>query len=224
MQYRNKTAHVQRDGSGARSDDLDGLMSRSVWSPDPLRVDMHNAGADVADAWTGIVGRPVQLVELPLLLTVGETAEVLNIKRTLAYRLTKLYPSSGGRDGIPVIALGGCHRVPCRPLLILAETGHVVNLHQLAVYERQLLRQVNGRRVTVPRLAGRATERLLVRARLARVRAVGLGGRPVGVGLGRSSSSGCFRPVEVVVSEILGSPRPIGFSRQVPVWAIGCRV
>jgi hypothetical protein len=185
---------------------------------------MHNGGADV-DAWTGIVGRSVQLVELPLLLTVGETVEVLKLKRTLACRLTKLYPSSGGRDGIPVIALGGCHRVACRPFLILAETGHVVSLNELPVYERQLLRQVNGRRVTVSRLAGRATGAVArPRSSGARVRAVGLGGRPVGVGLGRSSSSGCFHQVEVVVSEILGSPRPIGFCRQVPVWAIGCRV
>ena len=52
------------------------------------------------------------LVDLPLLLTIGEAAVILNIKRALAYKLAKLYLSSGGRDGIPVIALGGCHHVP----------------------------------------------------------------------------------------------------------------
>ena len=123
---------------------------------------------------------------------------ILNIKRTLAYKLTKLYLSSGGRDGIPVIALGGCHRVPCRPSLILAATGLVVNLNQLSVYERQLLRRVNGRWVTVPR-PGVRRGRLVVPARLARVLAAASGGLSVGVGLGRSSSSGCCRRVEVVV-------------------------
>jgi hypothetical protein len=181
MQHRNKAEHEQRCRSGARSDELDGSMSRSVRSPDPLSVDMHITGANdvAADAWTGVVGRQAQLVELPSLLTVGEAAEVLNIKRTLAYRLTKLYLTSGGRDGIPVITLGGCHRVPCRPLLILAETGYVVNLNELAAYERQLLRQVSGRRVTIPRPAGRATGPF-TRPRSSVARAGGRAGRSAG--------------------------------------------
>lgn len=181
MQHPNQTAYEQRYRSGARSDELDGLMSRPVRSPDPLSVDMDSAGADdvKAAAWTGALGGPVQLVELPLLLTVGEAADVLNIKRTLAYRLTKLYRSSGGRDGIPVITLGGCHRVPRRPLVILAETEHVVNLNELAGYERQPLRQLSARWVTFPRPAGRATT-AVPRQRSSGARAGGRAGRSAG--------------------------------------------
>jgi hypothetical protein len=142
-------------------------------------MDITGSEDEEAAAWTGAVGSQVQLVELPLLLTVGEAAEVLNIKRALAYRLTKLYLTSGGHDGIPAITLGGCHRVPCRPLLILAETGYVVNLIELAAYERQLLRQVSARRVTIPRPAGRVT-RAVARRRSSGARAGGRAGRSAG--------------------------------------------
>ncbi len=65
---------------------------------------------------------------LPLVLGVEEAAEVLRIGRTLAYALTKRYGATGGVDGLPVIRLGGCLRVPRWALLELALNGRTVAL------------------------------------------------------------------------------------------------
>ncbi|MDQ3469110.1 MAG: helix-turn-helix domain-containing protein [Actinomycetota bacterium] len=52
------------------------------------------------------------LDELPLLLTVEEAAAVLRIGRTLAHALARRYEAGGGREGLSVVRLGGCLRVP----------------------------------------------------------------------------------------------------------------
>lgn len=69
--------------------------------------------------------------ELPLLLTVEEAAAVLRIGRTLAYALARRYETSGGREGLPVVHLGGCLRVPRWALMELAWKGRVVALSEL---------------------------------------------------------------------------------------------
>lgn len=44
---------------------------------------------------------------LPLMLTVEESADVLRISRTTAYKLVELYRRTGGREGLPHVRLGG---------------------------------------------------------------------------------------------------------------------
>lgn len=68
------------------------------------------------------------LEQLPLLLTVEEAAAMLRIGRTLAYELARRYEVSGGTDGLPVMRLGGCLRVPTWALGELVSTGRVVCL------------------------------------------------------------------------------------------------
>jgi hypothetical protein len=67
------------------------------------------------------------------LLTIDEAADVLDIGRSLAYKLAREYIDSGGTAGMPVIRLGGCLRVPRWALLVLAATGRVVRLCDVAV-------------------------------------------------------------------------------------------
>ena len=65
-----------------------------------------------------------------LLLTVTEAAADLRIGRTLAYQLAHQYLATGGREGLPVIRVGGNLRVPMWALLELAQTGRVVSLSE----------------------------------------------------------------------------------------------
>ena len=68
------------------------------------------------------------LDEHPLLLTVEEAAGVLRIGRSLAYELARQYEASDGRQGLPVMRLGSCLRVPRWALAELIATGRVVRL------------------------------------------------------------------------------------------------
>lgn len=61
------------------------------------------------------------LAEMPLMLTVGEAAEVLRISRTTAYKLVELNRSTSGRAGLPHVRLGG--RVLVRRVDLAAITG-----------------------------------------------------------------------------------------------------
>lgn len=61
------------------------------------------------------------LAELPLMLTVGEAAEVLRISRTTAYKLVELHRTTGGRGGLPHVRLGS--RVLVRRVDLAAITG-----------------------------------------------------------------------------------------------------
>lgn len=45
-------------------------------------------------------------------LTVEQAAERLGVSRNTAYIATKRYRTTGGKDGLPVIKIGGCLRVP----------------------------------------------------------------------------------------------------------------
>ena len=65
---------------------------------------------------------------VPALLTVEEAARALRIGRSLAYQLARDYESSGGVEGLPVIRLGACMRVPRWALIELMRTGRVVTL------------------------------------------------------------------------------------------------
>ena len=52
------------------------------------------------------------LGELPDVLTVEEAAAALRIRRRLAYGLAARYLATGGAEGLPVVRLGRCLRVP----------------------------------------------------------------------------------------------------------------
>ena len=57
---------------------------------------------------------------LPAFLTVEEAAKRLRIGRTLAYQLARRYRSTGGAEGLPVVAFGSTLRVPRAKLEELA--------------------------------------------------------------------------------------------------------
>ena len=54
----------------------------------------------------------MQLDDLPEVLTVEEAARLLRVGRTLGYQLARRYVTSGGREGLPVVAVGRNLRVP----------------------------------------------------------------------------------------------------------------
>jgi excisionase family DNA binding protein len=64
-----------------------------------------------------------RLVDLPEVLTVEEAAAVLRIGRGVAYELARRWRQSGGREGLPVIELGRCLRVPRAALEQLLDPG-----------------------------------------------------------------------------------------------------
>lgn len=68
------------------------------------------------------------LGEYPLLLRIEEAAGVMRVSRSLAYELAHQYEASDGREGLPVMRLGSCLRVPRWALAELIATGRVVRL------------------------------------------------------------------------------------------------
>lgn len=65
----------------------------------------------------------MDLTTLPDFLTVEEAARVLRLGRSQAYELTKLFRTSGGREGLPVIRLGRRLRVPRQALIRLVDNA-----------------------------------------------------------------------------------------------------
>lgn len=61
-------------------------------------------------------------VEEPTVLTVEEAARVLRIGRSAAYELAQRFITSGGKEGLPVVRLGRCLRVPRHALERLLES------------------------------------------------------------------------------------------------------
>lgn len=64
---------------------------------------------------------PRSLDDLPEVLTVEEAAAVLRIGRGAAYELARRFRTTGGTDGLPVVALGRSLRVPRAALLRLLD-------------------------------------------------------------------------------------------------------
>ena len=48
----------------------------------------------------------------PTFLTVEQAAQLLGVSRNTAYLATKRYRQTGGQEGLPVVKIGGCLRVP----------------------------------------------------------------------------------------------------------------
>jgi excisionase family DNA binding protein len=86
--------------------------------------------------------------EVPDFFTVEEAARILRISRSTAYRLVRLYLETGGREGLPVVVVGGLYRVPRLALEQLA--GGPVHLPEVAevppVVERGEWRPVEAAR------------------------------------------------------------------------------
>jgi excisionase family DNA binding protein len=74
-----------------------------------------------SSSWVKGTNGPLTLEGLPLMLTVGEAAEVLRISRTSAYKLVELHRTTGGRVGLPHVRLGG--RVLVRRIDLAAIVG-----------------------------------------------------------------------------------------------------
>jgi hypothetical protein len=79
-----------------------------------------------------------------VVLTVEEAGNVLRIGRSLAHQLAARYEATDGMDGLPVIRVAGCLRVPKWALLELATTGRIVRLcdarlHQFASARPEVL-------------------------------------------------------------------------------------
>ncbi len=60
------------------------------------------------------------VAELPDFLTVREVAEIFRISRTTAYKEVQRFLDTGGREGIPVLLVGGQKRIPRQKLEPLA--------------------------------------------------------------------------------------------------------
>lgn len=58
------------------------------------------------------VSRTGFLSNLPDVLTVEEAAAVLRIGRRMAYEQAQLWRATNGREGLPVVVIGRCLRVP----------------------------------------------------------------------------------------------------------------
>jgi hypothetical protein len=97
-----------------------------------------------ASQFEGDDSRPASRVGPPggddqaLLYTVVEAAVLLRISRTSAYQLARGYLASGGHEGLPVIRVGRCLRVPRWALLELACNGRVVRLCELVSSDGEL--------------------------------------------------------------------------------------
>jgi hypothetical protein len=90
------------------------------------------------------------LADYPLLLTVDEAAGVLRISRAHAYELARRYEASDGIEGIPVLRVGSCLRVPRWTLVELLGTGRLVRLRD-AVERDECVDDDRDKKVTIRR-------------------------------------------------------------------------
>ena len=66
---------------------------------------------------------PQQLAELPLSLTVLETASVLRVSRTTVYEMANRWELSDGRDGLACYRVGRCLRIRRSAVVALLTAG-----------------------------------------------------------------------------------------------------
>ena len=66
------------------------------------------------------------MAELPDFLTVREVAKIFRISPTTAYKEVQRFLDTGGREGIPVLIIGGQKRIPRQKLEPL--TGGPIHL------------------------------------------------------------------------------------------------
>ena len=61
---------------------------------------------------TNLSSAVTSLEHLPLVLTVEEAAKILRISKAAAYDQARVWRDTGGREGLPVVVIGRCLRVP----------------------------------------------------------------------------------------------------------------
>jgi hypothetical protein len=76
------------------------------------------------------------LAHYPLMVTVEEAAEVLRVSRAHGYELARRYEASDGTEGIPVLRVGNCLRVPRWALIEFLSTGRLVRLRDAVDRDR----------------------------------------------------------------------------------------
>ncbi len=74
------------------------------------------------------------LDQYPELLTIEEAAEYLRISRATGYQLARQYRITDGADGLPVVQLGRCLRVPRRDLARLLSPRSSPTARPVATY------------------------------------------------------------------------------------------
>jgi hypothetical protein len=119
--------HSPRTGASAGA--LSRGLSQSLADAQGDVVRLVEASGAVRSPRDASEHEPVEcLDDLPVVLTVTEAAHVLRIGRSLAYQLAQRYEDSGGREGLPVVRLGSCLRVPRAALIDLITTGTLIQL------------------------------------------------------------------------------------------------
>jgi hypothetical protein len=58
---------------------------------------------------------------LPPFLRIDQAQQLTQLGRSQIYELTRLWRTSGGKQGIPVVQFGRCLRIPTAALLRLAD-------------------------------------------------------------------------------------------------------
>ena len=64
-----------------------------------------------------VTDEQVSAMDIPPFLRIEDAARILDISRSTAYEQTALWLHTGGLEGLPVIRIGRCLRVP-RPALL----------------------------------------------------------------------------------------------------------
>ena len=80
----------------------------------------------------------------PQTLTIEEAAKVLRIGRTTAYALAREWRTTGGRSGLPVLALGRTLRVPRAALDRLLDPSSRADETQATVEDRWSSERTRG--------------------------------------------------------------------------------
>lgn len=73
---------------------------------------------------------PTRIAELPLVLSIAETARALRCSTRTAYSLARLFEASGGEEGLPTIRVGHALRVPRHRLIERFDLGDSDEGHQ----------------------------------------------------------------------------------------------
>lgn len=77
---------------------------------------------------------------LPEVLTVDEAAEIVRIGRRLAYEQARLWRETAGREGLPVLVIGRCLRVPRAALEDLLALKTALSAEDATVYRLRRVR------------------------------------------------------------------------------------
>ena len=90
------------------------------------------------------------MAELPDFLTVREVAKIFRISPTTAYKEVQRFLDTGGREGIPVLLIGGQKRIPRQKLEPLAGGPIHLPRSNAGTSEAPAVVDLHDRRTTKP--------------------------------------------------------------------------